>query len=374
MRSIRAGSVLGFEIRLDYSWFVIFFLILWTFTAALFPTHAPGRSTAEYALMGLAGSLLFFASLLAHELSHCVVARARGIPVEGITLFVFGGMARAGGESENPSDEFLIAGVGPLASLLIAILLGAVGWYGARAGWSIPVVVVLTQVAVLNLVLAIFNLLPGFPMDGGRILRAAVWKVTGSLTRATKVAAGGGRWIGLALMLLGVLQLFAGNLVGGIWLVLIGAFLRGIAQGGYQQVLLTSTLQGARIEELMTPDPVTVPADLSLDEFVEHFLMQGRHLGYPVMEGGSPVGLISLHAVRAIAPAERSRHSVREAMVPAGEDLVVESSAEARAMLEKLQRSSTGRLLVVDEGRLVGIVTRSDLSRWLERALVLEGK
>ena len=373
MRSLRVGSVLGFEIRLDYSWFIVFFLILWTFAAAVFPVQAPGRSPAVYLGMGLVGSVLFFASLLAHEVSHSLVARARGIPMEGITLFVFRGMARTRAESRSPGDEFVIAGVGPLTSLGIALLLGAVGWLGMRFGWSAVVVVVVLQLALLNLVLAIFNLLPGFPLDGGRLLRAAVWKLTGSVTRATRVAASGGKGIGLLLIGLGIWQILTINLLGGVWMILIGAFLRTAAESGYLQSLLSSTLAGVTVSEVMTPAPVTVSSDLSLEEFVDRFLLEGRHLGYPVVENGLPVGLVSLHGVRKIPRSEWSSRTVGAVMVPLTGRLTAGPDESMNQVLEKLTGAPTGRLLVLEDHRVAGIVTRSDLTRWLERARLLEG-
>lgn len=373
MRSLRAGSVLGFEVRLDYSWFIVFFLILWSFSVAVFPAQAPGRTPVAYLLMGLAATLLFFASLLAHELSHSLVARSRGIPMGGITLFVFGGMAHTRAESRSAGDEFVIAGVGPLTSLAIAALLGVLGWIGLRLEWSVVLVAVALQLALLNLVLALFNLLPGFPLDGGRLLRAAVWKYTGDRLRATRVAAGGGKGVGLLLIGVGVLQVLTSSLLGGVWLILIGGFLRAAAESSYLQLLLTSSLSGTRVGEVMTPDPVTVPADLPLDEFVDRFLLEGRHLGYPVMENGAPVGLVSLHGVRRVPRAEWSIRSVGAAATPLTEQLTTGPGERMERVLEKLQAAPVGRLLVLDEGRLAGILTRSDLARWLERARLLEG-
>lgn len=370
-RGLRLGAVLGFEIRLDYSWFIIFFLILWSFTVAVFPAQAPGLPRGIYVAMGAAATILFFASLIAHEVSHSLVARARGVPMEGITLFIFGGMARAGTESRSPGEEFVIAGIGPLTSLGLALLFQGVAWLGAEMGSGPALVAVAEQLAILNLVLAVFNLLPGFPLDGGRLLRAAVWKATGSLTRATRVATGGGKLIGLVLIALGIFQIFAMNLVGGVWLILIGGFLRLAAESSLTQVMLTSTLDGVTVAEVMTPDPVTAPAELSIEEFVRTFLLAGRHSGYPVVEAGAPIGVISLAGVRPIPREEWSTRTIASAAVRLTDRLTVSPAESMESALEKLNAAPTGRLLVMDDGRLVGIVTRGDLARLVERARLL---
>jgi Zn-dependent protease len=228
MAGFRAGRFLGIDVRVDFSWFIILGLILWSFTASVFPARLPGYSTWTYVLMGFAGGVLFFVSLLLHELSHSVVARAKGIPVEDITLFIFGGVARTRLEAAKPGDEFVIAGVGPLMSLAIAAVLWAFAWAGGRLGFAPPVLVVADYLALLNLILALFNLLPGFPLDGGRLLRSAAWHWTKDLKRATRIASTGGRWLGYVLIALGLLQAFNGVVISGLWLVFIGWFLRNL--------------------------------------------------------------------------------------------------------------------------------------------------
>jgi Zn-dependent protease len=233
MGRIRLGSIFGIDIRIDPSWFVIVFLILFSVTFDIFPATFRGLSIATYILMGLAGTVLFFVSLLIHELTHSLMARRHGIQVPAITLFIFGGMSHLGREAKSPAEEFQIAIVGPLASFALSALFGVIWWLGQRAGLPVPVTGTSRYLAGVNFALAVFNLLPGFPLDGGRVLRAAVWKATGDVTRATRAAATGGKWFGYGLMALGALQFIAGNGMGGIWLVLIGWFLRNAAQASY---------------------------------------------------------------------------------------------------------------------------------------------
>lgn len=372
MGGIRLGSIFGLEIRIDYSWFIIFFLILWTFTMGVFPAAAPGLAVGTYIAMGVAGTLLFFASLLAHELSHSLMARMKGIPVEGITLFIFGGMAHTRMEFEDPGDELVIAGVGPVSSFAIALLFGIAAWAGSGAGWSIAVTAVAQYLAFINLALAIFNLLPGFPLDGGRLFRAGVWKATGDLTKATRWAAASGKGLGYLLMGLGLLQIFVANLLGGLWLIFIGWFVRTAAESSYLQHLLRRSLEGVKVGEMMTPDPVTVAPETPLSDFVENYVFRGRHQDYPVAEDGRPMGIITLQRVKETPRDEWPNRTVEEAMLPASDGIVATPDESMAEVMERLEESKVRRILVLEEGRITGIITRSDLARWLERVQLLE--
>lgn len=369
MRGFRIGRVLGFEIRIDSSWFILFALILWSFSYMAFPQHVPGRTPATYLAMGLAGTLLFFVSLLAHELSHSLVARAKGIPVDGITLFLFGGMAHTRMEAETPGDEFQIAGAGPLMSLAVALLLAALWYVGAAAGWPPTVLAVLQYISVLNIILAVFNLLPGFPLDGGRLFRAAVWKVTGDMTKATRVASAGGRWLGYALIVLGLLSAFGGNVVGGMWLVFIGWFLRNAAISSYQQHLVLDVLGGVRAGQAMTPDPETVPPDATARELMEDYFMRRRYGAYPVADAaGATLGLVTLQRLREVPREEWDSLTARDIMIAADDALFVRPDEPMLRVLDKLKASPARRVLVQRNGALAGIITASDIGFWLDRA------
>ncbi|HSJ06298.1 MAG TPA: site-2 protease family protein [Longimicrobiales bacterium] len=368
MRGIRLGRVLGFEVRIDHSWFILFALILWSFSYMAFPAHAPGLSPAVYFTMGLAGTLLFFVSLLAHELSHSVVARAKGIPVDGITLFLFGGMAHTRMEAETPGDEFQIAAAGPIMSIAIAVLLGAAWMLGIRLGWPVYILAVLQYIALLNLVLAVFNLLPGFPLDGGRLFRAVVWKVTGDMTRATRVASAGGRWLAYVLIAFGLLSAFAGNVLGGMWLVFIGWFLRNAAISTYQQHLLLDVLSGVRAGQAMTPNPDTVPPDATVRALMEDYFMRRRYTAYPVTRDGEPLGLVTLQRIRETPQEEWDTLRVSDIMIPFDAELAVRTDEPMIAVLDRLKKSPARRVLVLRNGALAGIITASDIAFWLERA------
>jgi len=370
-KGFRLGSILGFEIRIDYSWFVIFFLVLWSLTAGFFPQTLPERSTGVYLVMGTAGTLLFFASLLAHELSHSVVARTKGIPVEGITLFIFGGMARTRLESEDPMDEILIAGIGPVASVVIGGLFLGLAQLGGALGWPASVNEVSRYLGFINFLLAAFNLLPGFPLDGGRLFRGLLWKVTGNPEKATRWATNGGIWLGYGLMALGFLQAFAGAALGGLWMVFIGWFLRSAAEASFQQFVLRGMLEGVTARDMMSPEPETVAPDLPLQRLVDEHFLQRRYQSFPVVDGDRVLGLVTLDQVK-----ERSRDAwpdlrVRDVMREADDEVVVDGDEPMAEVLPRMQSSGLRRVLVTEDGRLRGVVSASDVTRWVERAQAL---
>lgn len=365
MGDFRLGSIFGFEIRIDFSWFIIFFLILWSFSTRVFPAQIPGQPAELYFVMGTVAALLFFASLLAHELAHSFVARSKGIPVEGITLFIFGGMARMRLEAEDPRDEFQIAVVGPLSSLAIAGLFAMVWWLGRLAGWSPAIAVAAGYLAFLNALLAVFNLMPGFPLDGGRLFRALVWQATGDVTKATRWATAGGRWFGYLLMAFGALQLFAGAVLGGMWLIFIGWFLQNAAGMSLRQFVVRNLLEGVGAREIMTANPDAVPADLPLQELVDTHFLRKRHQAFPVVEGGRPVGLVTLQHVKRLARQEWPAKRVSDVMKRA-EGIVVSPWESVSRVIEIMQEAGERRVLVARDGRLIGLISASDVAAWLQ--------
>ncbi|MEN9519611.1 MAG: hypothetical protein RLZZ381_2199 [Cyanobacteriota bacterium] len=367
MQGFRLGSIFGFEIRVDLSWFLIFFLILWTFIGSVFPANYPGLSQGTYIIMGIVATLLFFASLLAHELSHSFVARAKGIPVEGITLFAFGGVSRTRMDAETPGDEFQIAGVGPLTSILLSVLFGLLYWLGRSAGWSVAVNGVTGYLASINLILAIFNLLPGFPLDGARLFRSLVWKITGNLKKATRIASWGGKFFAYLLIAWGLVQLFGGLIFNGLWLIFIGWFLYNAAEYSYREVQLQKSLEGVRVNQVMTPNPETVTPDLTLRELVDEYFLQRRYQAYPVTQSDRPLGIITLNRVKEIPQDEWNRRTVRQTMIPAEKDVIVTPEEKMPQVLQKMSESGARRVLVARNNRLQGMITASDVANWLRR-------
>ena len=374
MGGLRLGSILGFEIRIDLSWFVIFFLVFWSLSIAVFPNQFPELSRGVHLAMGMAGTLLFFASLLTHELSHALVSRAKGIPVAGITLFIFGGMAWATREPDSPEDEILIAGVGPLTSLGLAALFQLATLLAVFANWGPAVVGVAGYLAFINLALAIFNMIPGFPLDGGRVFRAAAWKATGDKAKATRWAVGGGRAFGTVLMVLGGIQALAGSPLGGLWLVFIGWFLRNLAGSSLQQQVLHDLLAGFVAADLMSPQPEVVSPRLPLEELVRDHFMRLRFGSYPVMDDGQLVGMVTLEDVKKMPAEDWPTSRVAHAMTPLHECAVIAPNTTVEASLQEMSHPQAGgRALVVDRGQLVGIISASDVSQWVQRLRAVEG-
>jgi Zn-dependent protease/CBS domain-containing protein len=370
---IRLGAVAGFEISLDYSWFVIFFLLLVSFSGGVFPAGLPGLEHTQYLLMGMVGTVLFFASLLFHELAHAFVARRHGIEVEGITLFIFGGVARTSREPTSPGDEFLIAGVGPLASFVLSLFFYGIAVSAGIFGWGQIVALVAGYLGLLNLVLAIFNLVPGFPLDGGRLLRATIWKGTGSFRGATRVATLVGRIFGWVVMVLGIFNfLWNRDLIGGLWLVFIGWFLEHSARASYDQVLLQEMMSPLTAREAMSPEPETVAPDLPVDDLVHDYFLRRPYNSFPVTEDGIVLGIVTLGQVKHLSKEEWKENRVSDVMSPLHETVLVDPDTPMTVVLERMRVTASGRVLVAREWELLGIISSADIARWLDRVSLID--
>ena len=369
--SWRVGRIAGIEVRVDSSWVVIVLLITYSMYLQVSRMYQE-ISTGEAVGIGLLATVLFFGSVLVHELGHALVSQARGIRVQDITLFLFGGATRARVESRGPGDEFLIALVGPLTSGLLAGLFGIVAGLG-RGVLSAPLAGTFAYLAWTNLLLAGFNLVPGFPLDGGRLLRSAIWKATGSLDRATRIASVAGQVVGWLLVAGGVGWLLAGDLAGGIWFAFIGWFLVQAARSSYQELQLQQLLRRVEAEDVMAADLRRIPPELSLQDAVDDYFMRYNHSAFPVDEHGRTIGLLTLRGVRRVPREQWPTHRVRDQMVPLSDRLVVAPDARMDGVLGKLQDGEAGRVLVAQDGEVVGIIAPSDLTRWLRRWRTLEG-
>jgi Zn-dependent protease/predicted transcriptional regulator len=368
--SWRVGRIIGIEIRIDSSWAVIALLITYSMYLrldVLYPELSGGGAVA----LAILSAVLFFGSVLVHELAHAVVSEARGIRVQDITLFLFGGATRARVESRGPRDEFLIALVGPLTSGLLAGLFGILAGLGSGV-LSSPLAGTFGYLAWTNLLLAGFNLVPGFPLDGGRLLRSAIWKATGSLSRATRIASMAGQVVGWLLVAAGVASLLAGDLAGGIWFAFIGWFLVQAARSSYQELQLQQLLRGVEAEDVMAADLRRIPPELSLQDAVDDYFMRYDHGAFPVEEQGRTIGLLTLRGVRQVPREQWPTRRVRDHMVPLGDQVVVAPDARMDGVLSKLQDGEAGRVLVAQGGEVVGIITPTDLARWLRRWQTLD--
>jgi Zn-dependent protease/CBS domain-containing protein len=362
--------VAGIRISLDISWFIIFALVLLALSAGYFPRNFPGQEPQTYWIAGFVATLLFFASVLIHELSHSLVAIRAGLEIPEITLFIFGGVSRLSQEPKDPVTELRIALVGPLSSFVLA----AVFWVLKtilRGFEPSLIVAVLGYLAWINLALGVFNLIPGFPLDGGRVFRAIWWWKTGSLTRATKIASDIGKGFAVALMVLGGLQIFGGALISGLWLVFIGMFLRGMSVRGYEEVVIRQALEGVHVEEVMVRDVVSVPPNLTVAALVHDYILKYAYRGFPVVENGRVLGVVSIAAVKDVPPEEQPSTRVEEIMVPTSEAMLIGAKASLAEALVRMSRDGEERLLVASQGRLQGMVTKTGLLRFVQIKQIL---
>jgi Zn-dependent protease/CBS domain-containing protein len=364
---VRLGQIAGVAVGFNWSVLAIFALVTLGLAAGQFPMAYPGRTTAAYAVAGLIAGTVFFLSLLAHEIAHALVARRNGVEVEGITLWMLGGVARLQGEPATPAADLRIAGAGPAVSLalaagfaLVGALLRTVGSEGLPLG-------VCTWLATINLVLAVFNLIPAAPLDGGRLLRAALWRLRGDRVSAAVTASRAGRRFGWLLVALGLVQ-FVMVGVGGLWLMLLGWFITTAATAEEQQAELSDALAGVRVADVMSADPVAVPAGITVGRFLDAYVFTHRHSTFPVTDDGRLVGLVTLARVKRVPIHQRDTTQVREVACPLADVPVVGPDDALSDLLPRMTEATDGRALVVDGERLVGLVSPSDVVRRLEIA------
>ena len=373
--TLRLGKIAGIEVGIHYSLFLVLLFFSWSLAKDFLPGLNASWSTPTYWAVGFLAALLLFVSVLVHELAHSVVARASGIEVGGITLFLLGGVSNLKAEAKGPRDEFVISAVGPAASLALAgLLFLAYRVIGGEAAPATPFGVVTVPLSVveavllylwfINLVLGIFNLLPAFPLDGGRILRAIIWAVTGNLSSATKVAAGSGQAMGILLILLGVWQVLQGNLVGGLWFALIGMFLNRSASTARREMKVQTSLRGFGVKDAMRLDPPTIDPDASVSSAVYGPLVQQGTLAVLVCEKGSLVGIISLSDIKGVPQHRWALATVRECMTRTPL-WTLKPDDELAHGLEMLGEHSINQAPVLEEGRLVGLLSKADIAQFM---------
>ena len=371
-RPIPLFKLAGFQVGLDWSWFILAVLITWTLASGVFPFYYPGLTPAAYWSMGVIAALGLFASIVLHELGHAVVARRHGLPIRRITLFIFGGVAEMEAEPERPAVEFWVAIAGPIVSFLVGLGCWLLLQAAAGAGVGVPVLGVLGYLATINIILAVFNLVPAFPLDGGRILRAILWYWKGSLRWATRISSSIGGGFGILLIALGVYRVLIGDFIGGMWWFLIGLFVRFAAQMSYQQVLMREALRGVPVRRIMAADPITVPSGITIAQLIDDYVYRHHHSMFPVADNGRLVGCVSMHDIKRLPRDRWSSTTVAEIMQPCTEATAIGPEMDAMEVLRLMSRSGNSRLLVTEGERLVGIVTLRDLMNFLNVKLNLE--
>lgn len=364
--------LLGFEVRLDWSWLIIALLIVWSLARGVFRAQFVNFPPSTYWWMGVAGAVGLFISIVLHEFGHSVVARAFGLEMRGITLFVFGGVAEMGSEPRTPRSEFFMAIAGPITSVVLAGIFYGLTLLGQAGQWPVTVIGVLGYLAWINIILAAFNLLPAFPLDGGRVLRSILWRVSRNFRRSTRIASAIGTGFAFLLMFAGIVSFFFGSFIGGIWWFVLGLFLQGASQTSYQQVLLREALQGEHVQRFMTANPVTVPPAASVKDLVENYIYKYQYKMFPVAADGQLVGCVTLDQVKQLSPAEWDRHTVQELAKPCSPENTVTPEEDAVTALSKMNQKQATRLMVVDRGHLVGVLALRDLLKFLSLKLELE--
>lgn len=363
--AVRLGKVFGFDIRLHVSWFIIFFLVVWSLAGNYFPVTHPGWATRTYWVIGTLTSLFFFASVLLHELAHGLVARRFGVAIDNITLYFFGGVAQLDEEPPSPRAEFWIALGGPLTSLVLAGGFGALWWLtdGARSG---PLHALGAWLAWINLVLALFNLVPGFPLDGGRVFRAIVWGLTGDFRRATTIAAGAGRVVGLGFIVWGIWQIFGGDWMNGLWIAFIGWFLESAATQNVARVAIEDALAGRTARDVMTTSSPRIAPYMTLDTLVHQEIFRTGQRYFPVGAGDRLDGLVTLHRMTNV-PQERWPFTRADAvMIPRPQLKVVQADTPLVTVLARITAEDVNQFPVLDGERYLGIVTRESILTCLQ--------
>jgi len=383
-KGIRLFKIFGITIRMDLSWLLILLLVVWNLSSAFAQIH-PDWSLPFTITMGFIAALVFFLSVLLHELAHSLVAKAQGIPVNNITLFLFGGVSNLREEPKSPGSEFVMAILGPITSLAIGfglLLIASIGikapnlrdiqhmeFIGSlNAGRTLAI-----WLGSINVFLGLFNLIPGFPLDGGRILRSIFWAITNNLRKATRWASIVGQFIAWAMIISGVAMIFGvqipffgQGLANGMWMILIGWFLNNAASRGYQQLVIQDVLEDVPVRRMTKRNPPTVPPDISVDELIEDYIMQTDDHAFPVIESGQLVGIVCLDDIRPIPGVDRASKQVSDIMTPRSELITISPNEEASEALKEISKRSIRQLVVMDGDEMVGLIRRRDIVRFLQ--------
>jgi Zn-dependent protease/CBS domain-containing protein len=366
--SFRLFSIGGIEVGIHVSWLIIFVLLTWSLAVGYFPSAIPGTDATLAWVLAVVASILLFTSVLIHELAHSFVAKSRGLEVSSITLFIFGGVSNLASEPQSARTEFWVAVVGPIASFVIA----AVSFGIALVVPTDELQALFGYLAIVNALLGGFNLIPGFPLDGGRVLRAIAWGITGSLRRATEIAVGAGQIVGGLFILWGVIQIFGGNLINGLWIAAIGWFLQNAASSSLGQVVLMERLKDVTVANVLRADTATITRQATVTDLIEDYLLPGNRRAVPVEDGGHLVGMVTLGDIKDV-PIE-ARDTTQIGTVMGGRDgLITVRPDEALAdAVGKLTGRDLEQVPVMDADRFVGILTRADVMRQLQLREMLD--
>ncbi|MCO4844627.1 MAG: site-2 protease family protein [Sulfurovum sp.] len=371
-RKMTLFKLLGITVSVDASWGIILFLVVWSLSKGLFPYYFPDLSIQTYWLMGVAGAMGLFISIIIHEFSHSLIARKYGLEIKGITLFIFGGVAEMKDEPNNPKTEFFMAIAGPIASLILSILFGALYQIANIMELPVPLIGILGYLSAINMLLAVFNMLPAFPTDGGRILRSLLWWIKGDIHWATQVASRISLVFAIVIIFTGFMNMLGGNPLGGLWWILIGSFLFSAANTSYQRLLIKESFEGKTVRHFMNQAPVTVPYHITLQEFVDKYLYHYHYKMFPVVKDDKILGLITIQMLKSYPHEEWKHLLVDKVMQLKNSDNSIASSTPINDALNKMSETGLSRLLVVEHKKIVGIITLKDLLEYLALKMELE--
>ncbi len=372
--SYRLLRVFGIDILVHWSWLAIFALLTWLLSRQFFKDQYEEWTTSELWAAAVVAALAFFASILLHELAHSLVAKREGLPVKSITLFIFGGVSALGREPENPGQEFRVAIVGPLVSFVLAGAFGIAALVGELSGvGDRPPAAVAFYLAMINTAVGVFNLLPGYPLDGGRVFRAALWARGRNLLTATRSASRAGTLLAFGLIALGVVSIVSGNPYGGVWFVVIGWFLRGVSESSYQQLLYRTTLEGTKVGDLINRSFDAAPPDMNLDTLVNEYLLTKSQRCVPIIVGEELIGLVTMQDLKRVPRDEWQTTSVFKAMTPRDRLHQVDVREDITQAMEIMAKENIHQLPAIEFGRFVGFITRADVLRLMQVRTELVG-
>lgn len=370
-KSFRIGKIFGIPFMLDFSWFLIFIFVTLMLSMSFFPNSFEGWPSAYYWIVGIATSLLFFASVIVHELAHSIMSKRAGIQVKSITLFLFGGIAQISKEATQPKTELVISIAGPVSSLLLGGIFYGIAYL--CNGWNVYIFALTSYLSYVNLILAAFNMIPGFPLDGGRVLRAVVWLTTGNYLRATKIATTAGTVISIAMIAAGVLIFFIWGYFDGLWLIFIGFFLNGAARATYQQTAMRENLKGYTAQDVMIRDAPRLARYVNLMDLVAGAFVRSPHKLYLVTDGDDVAGILTIWQIRKVPQRQWSLTTVAHIMTPVEQLQTVRPTDDAPSIFEKFAQGQDDAVAVSSDGKVIGIITRLGLVDFAQRLQVLKG-
>ncbi len=373
-KSFKLLKLFGFEVRIDLSWLILAFLIVWSLAVGLFPHLYKNLSNTLYWAMSIIGGLGLFMSVIFHELCHSLIARHYGISIRGITLFVFGGVAQMEDEPRNPKSEFFMAIVGPISSVILGTIFYVIKSFAAFNNWHLSVIGITSYLTYINWVLAGFNLIPAFPLDGGRVLRAILWTFKKNLRWATRIASTIGSAFSYLMMFFGIIQFFLGDYLSGIWIFMIGMFLQGATQASYKQLIIRQVLEVEKVSKLMQTNPITVAPLMTIQELVDNYIYKYHFKMFPVAQDGDLTGCITTKEVKEIPKSAWQSTKVQELASHCSIDNTVDPDTDVVKALGLMNRTNRSRIMVVKDKKLVGILTLKDIMRFLSLKMDLENE